>query len=362
MSKHFGQSVLKTFGDLSDKLHSSGSSDSHLPGKRAFSEGELVLAERGTYPRVARLCDGSILAAFAQREGGQRVLRVSKSTDGGRTFTPWGEVSRGAGDVDNMFLLEVTPQKILAAFRNHDLGPNGPTYFRITVCQSVDGGRHWGFLSQAFEKRPPFGIWEPFMRRGRHGEVQLMFSQEFAHNDQRSMLVVSRDEGRTWSEPRCVEGGKEALRDGMVGIADTKDGGRDALVMVFETTRYGTFNIEAVLSDDDGATWHHRHEVYTPPRGHNAGAPQIASFADGSLVVVFMCDEDAKKVEWTKHAAIKVVFASPPENGKIRWSKPKTLCNGSSSWPGIMPLDHHTVLATYDCGGPKAKTITWHHH
>lgn len=360
MSKHFGQSVLKSFGGLSDKLQSSGSSDSHLPGKRVIGESEVALADRGTYPRVAGLSDGSILAAFTQREGPQRVLRVSKSTDGARTFTPWGEVSRGAGDVDNMFLLEVAPQKVLAAFRNHDLGPNGPTHFRITVCQSVDGGRHWGFLSQAFEKKPPFGVWEPFMRKGRHGEVQLMYSQEFAHNDQRSMLVVSRDEGRTWSQPQCVCGDMEALRDGMVGITGTKDNGRDALVMVFETTRYKTFNIEAAVSDDDGATWHYRHEVYCPPRGHNAGAPQIASFKDGYLAAVFMCDEDSKKVEWTKHAAIKVVFARPPENGKIHWSKPTTLCVGSSSWPGIMALDHHRVLVTYDCGGPKARTITWH--
>lgn len=152
----------------------------------------------------------------------------------------------------------------------------------------------------------------------------------------------------------------EALRDGMNGIADTRDNGRDALVMVIETTRYGTFNIEGLISYDDGSTWGHRHEVYVPPRGHNAGAPQIASFADGSLVAVFMCDEDSKVVEWTKHAAIKVVFACPPHHGKIHWSKPTTICNGSSSWPGIMALNNHTVLATYDCGGPKARTIAWH--
>lgn len=360
MSK-LGQSVLKKFND---KLHGpgsgSGSSDSHLPGKRVIGQGELILAERGTYPRLARLSDGSILAAYTRREGNQRVLSVSKSTDGASTFFPWGEVSRGAGDVDNMFLLEVSPQKILAAFRNHDLGPNGPTFFRITVCESVDGGRHWAFLSQAHEKRPPFGIWEPFMRKGARGEVQLSYSQEFAHNDQRTMLIVSRDEGRTWSKPHCVEGDKEALRDGMVGIADTNDNGRHALVMVFETTRYGTFNVESAISYDDGATWCNRHEVYAPPRGHNAGAPQIASFADGSLAAVFMCDEDSPKVEWTKHAAIKVVFACPPRNGKVHWSKPTTLCQGSSSWPGIMPFDHHTVLVTYDCGGPKARTVTWH--
>ncbi|KAK2760932.1 hypothetical protein FQN54_002174 [Arachnomyces sp. PD_36] len=361
MPGRFGQSVLKHFG-LGDKHHGSGPSDNHLPGKRVIGDGELILSERGTYPRLAKLSDGSILAAFTRFEGKERVLCVSKSTDGGRTYSDWGQVSRGVGDVDNMFLLEVSPQKILAAFRNHDLGPGGPTFFRITVCQSVDGGRSWSFLSQAAQKKAPLGIWEPFMRKGCRGEVQLTYSQEFAHNDQRTMLVVSHDEGQTWSQAQCVAGDEEALRDGMNGITETKDDGRDALVMVFETTRYGTFNVEAVVSYDDGATWKHRHQVYDPPRGHNAGAPQISSFADGSLAAVFMCDEDSDKVEWTKYAAIKVVFACPPHNGKIHWSKPTTVCRESSSWPGIMALDHHTVLVTYDYGGPKARTIAWHHH
>jgi hypothetical protein len=47
----------------------------------------------------------------------------------------------------------------------------------------------------------------------------------------------------------------------MNGIAKTIDNGREALVMVFETTRYGPFNIEGLISYDDGATWEKRHEV-----------------------------------------------------------------------------------------------------
>lgn len=360
--RSFGQKVLENL-ELDDSRHGHLSPDSDLPGKGLVNNDERVLsathANNGTYPRLARLSDGSILAGFTRREGNQRVLHISKSTDGGNSFFDWGEVTRGVGDVDNLYLLEVAPSTILGAFRNHDLGPGGPTYFRITVCQSTDGGRSWSFLSQAAEKGAPFGLWEPFMRIGSRGEVQLTFSQEFAHDDQRTMLVVSHDQGRTWSQPVCIEGEKERLRDGMTGITTTIDNGRDALVMVFETTRYGTFNVEAVVSYDHGNTWHHRHEVYVPPRGHNAGSPQIASFADGSLAVVFMTDEDSERVEWTKHASIKVVFAGPPNNGKIHWSRPVLVSPKDSCWPGIMALDHRTVLVTYDYGGPRAKSITW---
>ncbi|KAJ5638777.1 Neuraminidase [Penicillium herquei] len=314
---------------------------------------------RGTYPRLARLSDGSILSSFTRFPDGKRALCVARSVDNGQTFENFSEVTRAAGDVDNLFLVEAAPGVVLAAFRNHDLGPHGPTHFRITVCRSLDGGRTWRFASQAAEKGAPLGIWEPFMRLGRQGEVQLTYSQEFAPNNQCTMLVVSHDQGSSWSPPVCLHGQKDLLRDGMNGIATTFENGREALVMVIETTRYGKFSVEALISYDDGASWHGRHEVFRPKPGHNAGSPQIASFADGSMVAVFMTDEDSPQVDWVKHASIKAVFAGPPQNGQIRWSAPTIISPASSFWPGVMAIDHHTALVTYDRGGPLAKTITW---
>lgn len=363
MAGHFGQRILSHLG-LDDSKNQDSPSMTHPMGRGLINEDERNLSatrpNNGTYPRIAKLSDGSLLASFTRFEKRTRILRISKSSDGGRSFFDFGEVTRGSGDVDNMFLVEAAPSVVLAAFRNHDLGPHGPTWFRITVCQSTDGGKNWKFLSQAAEKSAPFGLWEPFMRLGKAGEVHLTYSQEFAPNDQRTMLVVSPDQGKSWTKPVCIQGEGELLRDGMTGVAATQDHGRDALVMVFETTRYGTFNLEAVISYDDGASWCHRHEIFAPCRGRNAGAPQVASFADGSLAVVFMTDEDSERVEWVKHAAIKVVFASSPRNGKISWSAPSLISPASSFWPGIIALDHHTVLVTYDHGGPRGKTITWH--
>jgi hypothetical protein len=361
----------QNFPEQGDYLHKAmnrqSQSHSVVPGYGAVSDDERTLCEdnNGTYPRLAKLSNGSILAGFTRREGNLRILRISRSEDGGRSFSHFGEVSRGTGDIDNMFLLEIAPGRVLAAFRNHDVGPSEPTFFRITVCQSLDGGRHWTFLSQAAEKGAPYGLWEPFMRIGRRGEVQLMFSQEFEPHVQRTMRVLSYDLGRTWTKPVCVVGEEEGLRDGMVGIAETSDETRDetreqgayALFMVFETTRYGTQSLEGAVSYDDGASWEHRQEVYVPPRGHNAGAPQIASFADGSMAVVFMTDEDSDVVDWVQHAAIKVIFSGPIRNGRPCWSKSNLVSPGSSFWPGIMALDEFTALATYDCRGPRVRTV-----
>lgn len=80
---------------------------------------------------------------------------------------------------------------------------------------SFNGGKDWTYLSQAAEKpTAPNGLWEPFMRIGRRGEIQMTFSQELSHIDQDTMFLTSDDRGKTWSQPRPVTGVGEQLRDG----------------------------------------------------------------------------------------------------------------------------------------------------
>jgi hypothetical protein len=321
----------------------------------------------GTYPRLCRLADGSILAGFTAFEpnGGQRILSIARSTDDARTFHPHGEVTRSRGDCDNLFLLQLPPSSsnpssdlgpaapsILAAFRNHDIDDAGnPTYFRITVCHSTDGGRTWSFLSQAFEKPAPFGLWEPFLRLARDGaEVQLYFAQEMDADDQDTMVVRSVDGGRTWSEPVRVTGEGERLRDGMVGLAETECApGVRALVMVLETTRRGRYSIEALVSFDQGGTFELRQVVYEPVEGKNAGAPQIAALDDGSVAIVFMTDEDGEgEATWPQGAKIKAMYGSLLEDGKLALSKPAIVAESASSWPGVMSLSSNSALAVFE--------------
>lgn len=388
---------------LTDKLGLGNNVDGDRPGDTASTSsqgqgGELlsqtlvgtgrVLAEHltlhgspATYPRLTRLSDGSILLAFTRFDNTavpqQRFLTVKQSVDNGRTFVPWGEVTRCVGDCGNLFLIEVpstgtgagteaSGPKVLAAFRNHDyLDPVGNrklSYFRITVCQSLDGGRTWTYLSQAAEKTAPMGLWEPFMRIGSKGEVQMTYSQEFQPRDQDTIMKTSVDGGAMWSPPRTVTGEGELLRDGMTGIAATTDRGRPALVMVFETTRRGhTFTVEAVVSYDDGETWGHRQVVFETQQGANAGSPQIESFDNGGLATVFMTDmdtEDGRK--WPKRASVKVVFGGPLVDGKIQWKEPNLACPRPSFWPGIFKMDGTKLMVVCEHGeGILGRVLEW---
>ncbi|KAK0660082.1 glycoside hydrolase [Cercophora samala] len=316
----------------------------------------------GTYPRITRLSDNSILFGFTTfGPNGERILKISRSIDQGRTFAPHGEVARcPRADCDNIFLLEVPSPNgpvVLAAFRNHDWDNpqrQNYTWFRITICQSTDGGRSWTYLSQGFQKPAPFGAWEPFLRLNQDKtQIQLYFSKELSKTDQDTILVISHDRGRTWSAPATVTGGGERLRDGMVGVAKTRDTaiGRDVLVMVLETTRKGTFSVESVVSYDDGATWGFRRVVHEARDGRNVGAPQIASFGDGSVAVVFMTDEDTATSAWPNKASVKAVFSRAPTNGVFQWGGHQTVGTIASFWPGIMQLHDTALLSVYENEG-----------
>ncbi|KAI5865308.1 glycoside hydrolase family 93 protein [Durotheca rogersii] len=320
---------------------------------------ESRLADGGTYPRLARLDDGGILAiSTLWVSETERALKISRSNDEGRTFSPIGEVARGTGNVDNGFLIQLPSGTVLAAFRNHDVSDDGIlTYFRITVCHSQDGGRSWTFLSQAAEQPARGagynGLWEPFVRIARDGSIQLTYSGELSQSNQETFRVVSRDEGRTWTAPTNLRLHAEDrnFRDGMQGIVSVRDveSDEDVLVMVFEVRERDFFYLATVTSHDDGNTWGSREVIYRP-NGRNAGAPQIASVGN-HLAVVFMTDEDtaAGDIAWPNRADIKMIFSTELRDGTLTWSTDSALLSDSSSyWPGIFQLGTDDVIAVYE--------------
>lgn len=141
-------------GHLTDKLHQMvhrGSSG----GGNADLESQLNTIGPGTYPRATRLQDGSILGVNTAFQNGANIIVATRSLDQGVTWTPVGEVTRGVGDIDNPFAVQLPSGKILCAFRNHSKNQQGQyTWFRITICGSVDNGTSWHFVSTADEVSP----------------------------------------------------------------------------------------------------------------------------------------------------------------------------------------------------------------
>ncbi|KAN0110690.1 glycoside hydrolase family 93 protein [Hyaloscypha variabilis] len=298
---------------------------------------------RGTFPRATRLQDGSILGTHTEFHDGENVIVTTKSTNNGNTWVPYGEVTRGFGDVDNPCVLQLPNGDILCVFRNHTTNSaGGHIHHRITVCVSADGGKKWKFLSMPDESsNPARGLWEPFLRLAKDGSLQLYYSKELSPSDQDSTLRISHDGGKTWGDESAFTGHDMVTRDGMLGLAELNG----ELVSVFETDEDGIMHIKCVTSPDDGKTWGNRQLVYRAGKW-TAAAPQVANIG-GVLVVTFQTDEDGEGM------GLKCMVGKPGN-----WVL-KVKLGAVGVWSGIMALDERSALVMFDESGTcKARKIT----
>ncbi|KAL1712134.1 glycoside hydrolase family 93 protein [Schizophyllum commune] len=313
----------------------------------------------GAYPRLAQLSDGTFLSTYATTNNGVRQLTVSRSTDGGKTFSALGSIAEASGDLDNAFLLQRADGAVVAAYRNHDLDANrNPTYYRITASLSRDGGANWEFLTQIAERAAATdrknGIWEPFLRLAADGQtLQVYYASENNNDDQDILMQTSTDGGQSWGNPSTVAGATTNGRDGMPGVAEY-DGG---IICIFETTeaRNGKFWVKSVTSTDDGANWDNRSLVYGPSdTSRNAGAPQIVTTSQGTLVASFMTDEDATQTGWPDVGASFKIMTNTPGG---EWGHKTEVSGIQSSWPGLFAKDDGTVLG---CSGHSGEGSVCH--
>ncbi|KAJ7153116.1 glycoside hydrolase family 93 protein, partial [Mycena crocata] len=318
----------------------------------------------GTYPRLTNLADGSVLAATTTTSGSTHILTVSRSTDGARTFSAWGVVSTGVGDLDNLYLVQLPNADIVATFRNHDKDSAGEyTHFRITASISHDNGKTWAFLSQVDERTRNGinGLWEPAMRISANGALQVYYAAENNANDQDILMRSSTNNGLNWSATTTVAGGSTTGRDGMPECTELTTSAGVRLLCVFETTE-GTaprFTIKSVQSSDDGNTFGDRRQVFVPGgSANNAGAPSITTTSAGTLVVSFMTDEDTSAQDWPNGAAMKIL-TSASTNPAV-WGQKTTVFGASAFWPSVYRRvdGSATVVACADNGGAKCHEVS----
>ncbi|KAK4221481.1 Sialidase [Podospora fimiseda] len=329
-----------------------------------------------------------------------KSLLTSISNDGGLSWQYRGQVTHTQNpfssnqkkdrpfsqDIDNSFILQLPSGRLLYAFRNHDMRRKKgsswkPEYFRITICASDDNGLEWFYLSQVDQNVASVrggeknGIWEPFLRLGLKGEVQVYYSEEKLENRQENVMRYSHDGGKTWSEEKIIVsdgpdfwpiGWYGISKDGMIGVTQRgKEPGK--LIAVFQSTYYrGVFSITGIESDDDGYTWRKkdRKRIYTAPNGKHAGAPQVINLGGGkALVVSFMSSEhtmQGKPADWDGwiDGGELMLIVSFDEgktwsgNGKSQeWQMGMMTVDKGCHWPGLYALNEDEFLVLYTKDG-----------
>ncbi|KAJ7027881.1 neuraminidase [Mycena alexandri] len=321
----------------------------------------------GTYPRLAQLVDGSVLATTTTFSGATHILTVTRSTDGARTFSAWGTVSTGTGDLDNLFVKQLANGDVLATFRNHDKNSAGDyTIYRITACISHDNGKTWAFLSQVDTRTATTGningLWEPFLRIAKSGAIQVYYAAGNSETDQDILMRSSTNGGTTWSAATTVAGATTTGRDGMPGCTDFTSGGTARVICIFETTEgtYPTFTVKSVVSTNDGVSFGERAQVFVPGgSGNNAGAPQVVTTTGGTLVASFATDEDTSAHTWPSGGSMKILTSLPSDPAV--WGQKTIVSPVSSLWAGLFARSDgsNTVVGCADNNGAKCHEVSF---
>jgi len=301
------------------------------------------------YPRLLILSNGHWLCAYDTNEGASGTcVRISRSTDSGKTWAPLSQASFGTGNAANGELIELPGGEILCAYRIVD-----GEVKTLKVSRSTDSGSSWQPLSTIISNTD--GVWEPQIIRKADGQLLVFYAQEgnVDGNDQVIEMQRSDDNGKSWHSPQVISR-HPGSRDGMP-VATLLDNG-DILVVLegHNVKRAGQFCTWSVRSTNGGRTWGPRCQVYAPAdSSRRAVAPYIVAVPDGPIFVSFQTDEDEK-------SRLKLGVVSSIDNGKTWTVQPKPFQQNTAeqfSWNALSMEDPNTLIAVTAASGRGQRQI-----
>ncbi|HEY0826583.1 MAG TPA: DUF1349 domain-containing protein [Bacilli bacterium] len=293
------------------------------------------------YPRLLKLANGEILAAYDTNDGTVNPrVQISRSQNSGQTWSVLAtSASFSTGAAANGQLLQLANGDILCAYRAIE----GSNYY-IKVSKSTDGGATWSHLSTV--KTNTKGVWEPHMDFLPNGNIAVMYANEEYNADSPAYPQViemkrSSDSGATWGSQQIVSRNTNS-RDGMP--VWTKAANGDLITVIEASDETNPFVVKYVRSTDGGTTWGARTLIYKPAdTSRRAIAPYITKLQDGRLLVSYGSDEYASVTGLTQADAHGIISS----NNGFNWQQSHRIWDTAAgdNWNSLLTLDANTVIA-----------------
>ena len=243
-------------------------------------------------PNIALLADGSLIVNYFQYDHElpgtvRNGLRVVHSFDGGET---WGEpvvVGTGSFVATSAPVLELPNGEVLLAYYgSHE----GSRYATAYVNRSDDGGKWWlgetVIAAGPAAKRP---YQEPNLLLLENGDILATIRSD----GERPIIhtSVSKDQGRTWSDPKTAFKGS-----GTPSVAMLDSGG---IVMIYRSKIGRNFGLPALrVSGDGGATWTaDLGETVIDRKDGDMMYASALQVADGRIAVVYGMEDGRRRSE-----------------------------------------------------------------
>jgi len=325
-----------------------------------------IFAGGGAYPRMYQLKDGTLLCGFDASLGGPNArIAVSRSTDGGRTWTyPKVAAEKKGFDCANANFIQLENGDILLAYRAIKGGEKIDAKLLCSI--SHDNGLTWELHSTIIETYGSGGVWEPhfIMIDGKVAVFYANDSESAMGKTGLQNIEFKLLEEKGWSGRHIAShGNRTGSRDGMPVVDRLSDG---RYVMVVEANDFPDYVfVTQIKFSPDGLDWSEPLKtIYTPVKkgaGKKAGAPYIVVLPGDILVVSFQTDEDATG-SGDGVSTMKVIYST--DLGET-WSDPFTpfpVPDGKSAiWNGMYWANDQLFALTsanYPVGGIFARIAT----
>ncbi len=341
-----------------------------------WDESSLVcIADEGAYPRLRRLDDGSLLAAYENRRGD---VMVRKSMDNGTT---WGEsvkafeafdhvdIEAGAYtrvNIANPELIQLPDGDILLAV---NLRPRleGIYPFSIALKRSHDEGKSWSDSKILYQAGTIFrdGCWEPSFLLLPDGRVQIYFANESPYresDEQEITMLTSSDKGSSWSSEPVTVSFRRQRRDGMpVAVHNGKEiyvAIEDNLSVQFKPyivkSSINDAWREPVLEDSPNRYSALRHAL---PDTVYAGAPYLIR-TESNLYLLSYQTTQHRTSEW-EHSTMEVVVSDQPGDFRNSTHPFDVPLSKEAKWGSLTDLGGNTVAALSSTNFNSDKIGVW---
>lgn len=314
-----------------------GHGDPATTGSKEF----LVISRGGeagpyqAFPDATRLANGDIVAVFYSGYGhvslakpgwekGGRLAMV-RSSDEGTTWTAPKIIFDDERDNRDPHITELNDGTLLVTFFSLVAATavdGQPTNKRETsgteIIASHDGGATW---SAPRAIAPGWYVSAP-VRQLKDGTCLLgIYGRDPETQEKQGAVLVSKDNGKTWSEPRRIGAGQNLPVDAETDVIELNDG------RVFAAMRTHNNNMYLAYSKDKGETWEPAFEADF--RGH---APHFTRLSGGEILMTHRLPDTSLHVS---------------RDDTRTWEGPYQIDNVFGGYAATVELKDGTVLVIY---------------
>ena len=216
-------------------------------------------------PNLIRSSDGGILLIFMRQHETSPPTSTHhawKSTDEGRTFTPWSVFGKGTTyNVCNAVVKRMKSGRLLLPVTfTHETGPG----YGGVVLLSDDDGLTWSEAKSRISL-PMRGVMEPHVEQASDGRVLMIVRSQLGS----IQMSESSDDGLNWTLPKSTGLKSPESCPELTRIPSTGD-----LLVVWNNSYDPKFfshfgkrsPLTAAVSRDNGKTWQHLRDIETDPK------------------------------------------------------------------------------------------------